>query len=165
MLGVIQSFEPEFAPARAELSPVEFEEFLDDVGLLNRETSSLSKEYTWNVNQRVEVVTEVKARVLQAVDFVESNPDWKHHLPGLISLKNKIRGYRPPKPKPPTPAEGEDSEAARTRSIGEQGYAEIEGNFGSFIEVLRMVDGYAPPAKQIRLQLPEGASAELESTR
>ncbi len=155
MLGAIQGFDPAFQPARAELSPAEFEEFLEEVGTLNRETSAMGKEYTWNVNQRVEVVTSIKARVLQTMDFVESNPDWKHHLPGLMSLKNKIRGYRAPRPKPPAPAEGEDSAAVRTRAMGEQSYSEIEGNFSSFIAVLRNVEGYAPAARGIRIALPE----------
>ncbi len=154
--GAISGFEPAFSPARAELSPEGFEEFLDEIGVLNRDTSAKVKDYTLKVNQRVEVVTLVKARVLQACDYVESDPDWRHHLPGLLSLKNKIRGYRASRPKPPVVGEDEDSPTVRARSLSEQGYAEIEGNFSSFIEVLKTVDGYAPPAKGIRLVVPDG---------
>lgn len=145
----IAGFSPAFAPADTSLAAAAFATFLADLDTQITETGGLGSQYTTKVSERGEMVKDVKARVLRVLSFVESNSAWKKYARGVKSLANKIRGNRPKAPKPPAASETPGSPKAKTRSRGEQSFAEIEENFRQLIALVQGITGYAPPATDL----------------
>ena len=149
MQAAIAVFDPPFVPAEASLEEAAFETFLDTLDTLNTETANLVTQYSNGVDEREVLVTDIKARVLRVLSFVESNAAWKKYARGIKTLADKIRGNRPRKPKPPAPSETPGSPPAKARNKGEQSFAEIEENFEQLIAAVQGITGYTPPATAI----------------
>ena len=149
MQTAIAGFTPAFAPVDTTLAAAAFDTFLDDLDTQNTDTGSLVSQYTNEVSARGVMVKDIKARALRVLSFVGSNAAWKKYERGVKSLADKIRGNRPRAPKPPAPGETPGSPLAKTRSKGEQSFAEIEENFEQLIAAVQGISGYAPPATDI----------------
>ncbi len=154
--STIAAFQPDFDPADVILSPDEFDGFLSQLDSLNMETAGALYDYSALAEEREEVASEVKRRVLRVSHFVESAGSWKMQEGRLLSLKNKIRGNRLSKPTPPEADEEEEGATVKRRRQGEQSYADIENNLDAFVDALKKLDNYAPPAEELRADLPEG---------
>src|SRR3990172_6372488 len=143
------TFTPAFAPADTGLGATGFQTFVDGLDVLNTETGTLATQYSNEVDVREVIVTDVKARTLRVLSFVESNSAWSKFARGIKKLADKIRGNRPRKPKAPPPGETPGSPTAKARNSGEQSYVEIAENFSQLAEAVAGIPGYSPPAAEI----------------
>lgn len=142
-------FAPAFAPADASLVPPAFDTFLDGLETLNTTVSTRLGSYTTAVNERNDMVKDIKARALRVLSYVDSNPVWKNAVRSVKALVDKLRGNDARKPKPPAAGETPGSPAAKARNKGEQSYGDIAANLERLIAVLGTISGYSPPATEI----------------
>jgi len=161
--SAIAQFDPAFDPADESLDPATFDVFLDDLDEQNTNTATDVGTYSTDVNARVDMVKDVKKRVLRVKAYVKSNVAWKNHFPKVRSLSDKIRGYRPSTPKPPAGDEPPGSPPAKVRSKGEQSYGEIEENLERLIAAVQAIPGYAPPAAELSIASLQALATSLST--
>ena len=149
MHAAIALFAPPFAPADVSLLPPAFNTFLDDLDTSNTDTGTLGSSYTTNVDERTDIVKDIKDRALRVLSYVESNSAWISSARGIKTLVDKIRGVVSRPAKAPAPGETPSSPQARRRRKGEQSYGDIAANLERLIAALQTIAGYAPPASEL----------------
>ncbi|MES2440227.1 MAG: hypothetical protein V4584_14250 [Verrucomicrobiota bacterium] len=109
-------------------------------------------------SDRVALVKTIGPLVTQALAYVKSNTAWENRHEAVKNAADKVRGVRPPKPKPVDPDPDQ-----KTRETGERSYVEIAGHFKTFINRLDGLAGYAPQDEKISIDLLNDLHAELDS--
>jgi hypothetical protein len=93
---------------------------------------------------RAALVKTLGPLVTQALAYVKSNTAWANRHDAVKTAADKVRGVRPPKPKPVDPEPDK-----KTRESGERSFVEIAGFLRTFINRIDGLGGYAPPDAKI----------------
>jgi hypothetical protein len=135
--AAIGGFVPPFAPADGQLTPPNFEDFLENLGGINNAVAEAEAAWQESAASRSALVADIKARALRASSRVKSNAAWKTHLPAVKAAADKLRGYRTPKPKTP-----ENEAPPKTRQKGDQSFGDIKALTDKLVAALKKVSGY-----------------------
>lgn len=100
--------------------------------------------FTNAASERAALVKTIGPLITQAVAHVKSNTAWANRFDALKNAADKVRGVRPPAPKPADP-----DPDAKKRESGERSFVEIAAFLKSFIERLEGLTGYAPQDPKI----------------
>lgn len=134
-----KTLNPPFAPADASLEPAPMELYLKKIDEVNYSIATALADWKATVAHRIELVAQIKSRVLRANSRVKSNPAWATHAAGIKTLADRIRGQRLTKPKPPADSA---APAAPTRESGDQSYADIKNGLDLLTTALKKINGY-----------------------
>jgi hypothetical protein len=136
--AAISGFAPPFAPADATLTPEAFGDFLDELNGMNQTVAGVEADWLATAAQRMALSGDIKSRALRALSRVKSNSAWKMNLPAVKAAADHLRGYRTPKPKRPADGEGQ----VKSRSQGDQSFADIKGLLDKLVAALGKLSGY-----------------------
>ncbi len=145
----IGAFLPAFDPSNDEITPASFTAFLEEVDAANDAVTTARDNYTGAVEQRNDLVTDAKDRAGRVISQLQSNPAWSQNLTAIKRHYDKMRGYRPSRPKPPAEDESTGSEPEKKRNQGERGHAEMAKHISNIATGLEKMNNYATPVPDI----------------
>lgn len=146
MQAHIEGFTPAFEPSDSALEPAAFETFLDAIEEANDDVSEGEVNVSDAADSRRAAAAEVQAVALRVKDYVRSNVNWKKYLASVASAANVVRGTHLPRKAAATSSPGGPGStppAVKKGGRSQQGYADIEKNFGKLIAALGKVTGYS----------------------
>ena len=136
--AAIASFSPTFGPADMSLLPAPFLIFLDTIPPLNTAVANAEALWRNNVQARVTLVKDIKAKALRVLSRVRSNVLWKGQVALVKSAVDELRGYQLSKVKSPPST----TPPVMTKPKVDQSFADVKGLLDKVIASLAQVSGY-----------------------
>jgi hypothetical protein len=131
-----EGFTPAFNSPNPQDAPAVFGLYITSCEDKNVEIGKIRQNYTNGTVERKNIVKDVKTRAMRSMVNVKSVDAYKPYAKGLEIIYRKLRNYKVPGGKKPSPD-------AKKRNKGEQSFADIENLYRTFLAGLTAIPAYS----------------------
>lgn len=142
--AAVTLLDPAYAPADPKFTLAALAAAITTAETANGNVETLRIPYQDPTSDRSALVRTIGPLATQALAYVKSNTAWDNRHEAVKKAADKVRGVRPPAPKPADPEPDQ-----KQRENGERSYMEIAGFLKSYIERLDGLGGYTPQDPKI----------------